>query len=83
MMVYIFKRKLPVAFIISIINVFTPVMHGKEISKRNVSIPILMFYIMFNKYGYLKQLLKQAVIKVKNKDKYVDTYFSHNANVSS
>ncbi len=62
--VYIFKRKLPVTFIIGIINVFSPVVHGKEISKRNIGISVLMFYIMLNKYGYLKQLLKQAVIKV-------------------
>jgi len=69
MMVYIFKRKLSVSFVISIVNIFSPIVHGKEISKRNIGITVLMFYIMFNKYGYLKQLLKQAVIKVKYKDK--------------
>lgn len=62
--VNIFKRKLPVSLIIRIIDVFTPVMHGKEISKRNVGIAVQVFYIVFNKYGHLKQLLKQAVIKV-------------------
>lgn len=66
--VYIFKRKLPVTFIIRIVNVFAPVVHGKEINNRDIGIPVLMFYIMLNKYRHLKQLLKQAVIKVKYKD---------------
>lgn len=50
----LFKRQLHVSFVVLIIYIFAPVMHGQKISKFQAAVLLLVFQIMLYKNRYLK-----------------------------